>query len=83
MVKKLLIGGAVVVGGYFLYKWIKPKLTAATTTSTSSNSVEYSSGLTPAQMEQAAGLAQKFNPGFDVGGLSGAFGSSPLLRVVY
>lgn len=81
MVKKILIGGAFVVGGYFLYKWLKPKIAGALPTSTS-NTVEYSN-IAPAEQEKAAWLAQKFNPGFDVGGLAGAFGSSPLLRVIY
>ena len=78
MLKNILIGGAVLIGGYLGYKWLtKPKTTSAT-----SNVTEYSS-LTPAQQEQAAYLAQKFNPGYDVGGLQGAFGASPVLRVIY
>jgi hypothetical protein len=73
----LWIGGIAVVG-YVGYKWLtKPK-----TTSSSSNITEYSS-LTPQQQENAAYIAQKFNPGYDVGSLQGAFGASPLLRVIY
>lgn len=68
---KYLIGAVVVGGlgyvGYKAYQKVKSAATTATTTPTAQ--------LSPAEMEKAAWLAQKYNEGF-AGGCIGCMGAS-------
>lgn len=57
MIGKLLIGTAVVVGGYLAYRAYQSSKGASGTTTTTDK-------LTPAQQEQAAYIAQKYIPGY-------------------